>query len=55
MTKHLQAFIVKAPLKGSKKPQGSSFVRLAKRNIVKSRNPSRKTLSSDVDRILYGK
>ena len=54
MTKHLQTFVVKAIPKSVKKAPGTPFVRLAKKNIVKAK-AAHKTLSRDIDRMVYGK
>ena len=38
-----------------KKPQGSSFVQLAKKHITKIGTEEAKTVSRDIDSILYGR
>jgi hypothetical protein len=55
MTKHLQTFIVKATPKGGNKITRLPFVRLAMKHITKVNSPGKKTISSDVDSVLYGK
>jgi predicted transglutaminase-like cysteine proteinase len=55
MTKHLQTFIVKTTPKGANKLTSLPFVRLAMKHITKVNSPANKTISHDVDKILYGK
>lgn len=52
LTKELKKYIV-FPSKKKARPV-RSFFELAKRHMIKSKDPRNRTLSKDIDKILYG-
>ncbi|TSC83845.1 MAG: hypothetical protein G01um101417_412 [Parcubacteria group bacterium Gr01-1014_17] len=48
------SFWGEAKNKEGNKKRGFSFFELARKHIVKSKNPRNRTLSQDIDKILYG-
>lgn len=52
LSKELKKYIVYPPKRQTKR--GRSFFELAKRHMFKSKDPRNRTLSQDIDKILYG-
>lgn len=55
MSKQTKAHIMHVSPTACRKPRGLSFVQLAKKHITKLGTEEAKTISRDVDNILYGR